>query len=339
MSGQPDELSPKGEHPASALTTPLLEVMDDLRDRLVARLERDGYHVPAEARTDVDCALMAVLRVAHRTIPARPRKVHWSGVLKDKLPGLAPEVQAAVRAVAAELENGVDVNQRQTRRYFKAGFNDRLRNDLNVQHLHLGLRDHGWDKTGRHLMAGDSSDLLWIVATPEDVYLIEILDHEGFGAFDFPQVIHDNWKHLLGDPVPGWTVDEGDVLSAGERATARRAGANTAVAINGQIFIPGGIMADGTSSRVLTASDRILNGVADMHRWLAANAEIVLDGLAEVTGTRPPGLNLKAGDLDRLLEGGICLVEANTGGVFIQGRNEIQFGYDKPLEVGSQPPG
>lgn len=321
--------------PAPVMNT-LSEVMHDLRDRLVARLERDGYEVPGEARTDVDCALMAVLRVAHRTIPARPRKVHWSGELKNKLPGMDPNIQAAVHAVAAELETGVDVNQRQTRQHYRAGYNDRLRNDLHVQHLHLGPRDQHRDKTKRHLMAGGGSDLLWIIATPEDVYLIEVLDHHAFGTFDFPQVIHRNWKHLLGDPVPGWTVDEEDALSAGERATARSAGATTAVAINGEMFFPGGIMADGTSSRVLSASDRILNAVVDMHRSLEANAETVLDRLAEVTGTRPPALDLKVGDLDALLNGGILLAEGNTGGVFVQGHEQILFRCWKPHSHGSQ---
>lgn len=324
--------SGSGQQPSSSFVNPLSEVMDDLRDRLVARLERDGFEVPAQARIEVDRALMAVLRVAHRSIPARPRKVHWSGVLRDKLPGLDPNTRAAVQTVVVELETGVDVNQRQTRQHYKAAYNDRLRNDLHVRHLNLGPRDQDRDKTKQHLMAGGSSDLLWIVAAPDDVYLIDVLDHDAFGTFDFPQVIYDNWKHLLGDPAPGCTVDEKDALSAADRAKARKAGLHTAVAINGQMFLPGGIMADGTSSRVVSTSNDILNGIVDLYRWLEANAGLVLDGLAESTGERPPGLRLKAGDLDLLLRGGVALAEANTGGVFLQGRDGIRFGYLKQAQ-------
>jgi len=301
--------------PAPVMNT-LSEVMDDLRDRLVARLERDGYEVPAEARIKVDRALAACLRVPHRSIPARPRAIHWSKELTARLPGMEAETRVGLDAVVGELRRGEDVNQRLTRRHYKAGFNDTLHNDLGVQHLHLGPRDQGLDKTHAHPMSGAADELLWVVAREDDVYLLEALGHAAFETFDFAKVIYDNWPHLLGPPVEGCSADEEDVISAEGRAKLRKIGIWTMVSFNGEVFIPGGFMNDGTSRDVVHVLCDTLNLTVDMYQWIEANTETVLAKIHECTGLKPTTLRVVVGDLDMFLRGAVSLVDLNAGMLF-----------------------
>ncbi len=307
--------------------TSLKEIKDDLRDRLVLKLEQEGLSVPDNARKKVDAALIAVLRIRHRTIQARPRQVHFSKELKTRLPELNQETQAALEVVAGELERGEDVTQRLTREHFRSGFNDRLHNDLGVQHLHLGARNLAQDSTGKHAMCEGHDDLLWVIVRPDDLYLLDVLGHGAFAKYDFGQVVYDNWKYLLGEPLEGWTADAEDVLPADVRGRLRKAGLTTLLTINGECFCPGGYMKDGTSDEVVRVAFYLLNKLADLHEWLEKNLEPILADLAEMTGARIGGLDLRVRDLDAFIYGEISLEEKNTGGVFVFAGRENHFGF------------
>jgi hypothetical protein len=307
--------------------TPLRTIMNDLRDRLVSRLEQAGFSVPDAARRRESAALIAVLRIPHRSIRARPRQVHFSKELKTRLPELNQETQDALKIVAGELERGDDVTQRLTREHFRSGFNDRLHNDLGVQHLHLGPRNLAQDSTGKHAMCEGHDDLLWVIVRPDDVYLLDVLGHGAFAKYDFGQVVYDNWKYLLGPPLVGWTADADDVLSADVRGRLRKAGFTTLLTINGECFLPGGYMKDGTSGEVVRVAFYLLNKLVDLHQWLEKNLEPILADLAETTGARIGGLDLRVRDLDAFIHGEISLEEKNTGEVFDFAGRENHFGF------------
>jgi hypothetical protein len=292
----------------------LMSIFDDLRDRLVARLEHDGFDVPPRARIEVREALVACLRVAHRSIHPRPRVIHVSNELRARKLVLSPELQASLALVAAEFNNGDDVNQRLTRWHFKADFNDRLRNDLGVCHLHLGPRDSGRDKTRKHRMCGGTNDVLWAIVRELDVYFIELLGHCAFASFDFARVIFDNWAFLLGRPLDGWSIDDSDVLPAELRARARKAGLSSLVSLNGKVFIPGGFMSDGTSLEVVQQANALLNSITDMYGWMNANVERVLRML-ERGASGPVDLRFKVGNLESFVRGRVLLEEQHSGAI------------------------
>jgi hypothetical protein len=310
--------------------TPLKEIKEDLRDRLVLKLEQEGLSVPDTARKKVDAALIAVLRIPHRTIQRRPRAVHFSRELEARRSKLTQEVLDALQVVADELERGDDVTQRLTRKHFKAGFNDRIYNDLGVQHLHLGPRNQALDATGRHMMSEGQDDLLWVIVRPDDVYLIDVLGHGAFTKYAFGQVVYDNWKYLLGEPLEGTTQDDEDVLSEDVRGTLRKAGLTTFLTINGECFLPGGYMKDGTSEEVVRVAFHLLNKLVDLYQWLERNIEPILDDLTELTGARIGGLDLRVRDLDAFVHGEISLAEGNTGEVFVLADGKTHFGSLKP---------
>lgn len=238
---------------------------------------------------------------------------------------MSAPLEAALLMVAAELRDGDDVNHRLTRRHFKAGFNDVLRNDLGVQHLHVGPRDQGLDTTRRHRMCGAMDELLWVVIRDDDAYLVELLGHHAFNTFDFANVIYGNWKHLLGEPLDGWTVDDSDAFNAETRARFRSIGLFTVVSFEGKAFMPGGFMKDGTSGDVIRAAHATLNGITDMYRWIEEHPERVLKQVQRKAPTSTE-LRLKAGDLESLLQGQVSLVEQNSGVTFYADGEGVRCG-------------
>lgn len=283
--------------------------MADLASRLTEWLERRGFEVPAIERKTASMALDACLRVLHRSIPRRPRRVHRSSALTSRV--LSEDVRRALTRVESEIENGDDLNHRLTRRYFKAGFDDRLLNDLGVTHLHLGNPARGTDATGRWSMSGGGADLLWAVFRPLEAFLIDVIDHSAFETYDFVEVLYENWKHLLGAPLPGCT-DVEPKLSPSERATVRKAGFTTLVEHRGEVFLPGGYMSSGLSHAVRTASDDRMNALVELFRWLFANAGSVAARITESGTSFETPLTFRVGDVDAFIAGRISLVEQGS---------------------------
>ncbi len=293
----------------------LASIFEDLRGRVVARLETARLSVPAEARTDVRGAVVAYLRVLHRSITPRARRVHRSAELRARELVIDPRMYGALGAVLDEIVAGADINQRLTRRHFKAGFNDRLLNDLGVCHLHLGPRDGGRDITRTHVMSGGLDQLLWAVVRNEDVYCLELLPHAAFESFDFARVLYDNWRFLLGPPLEGCSVDDDDALSVPMRSQLRRVGLFSGIAIRGELFMPGGFVKDGTSFDVVRPANGSLNRVTDIYRALEANEEAAVAGI-RTPRVRPGALQLKVASLGGFLSGKIALVDHDRGVAF-----------------------
>lgn len=228
---------------------------------------------------------------------------------------LSVDVQSAVARVSSEIGKGDDLNHRLTRRYFKAGFDDRLLNDLGVTHLHLGDTGRGLDVTGRWSMSGGGADLLWAVFRPQEAFLIDVIDHSAFENYDFVKVIYENWKHLLGEPLTGWS-DVEPKLSPADRAIVRKAGLTTFVEHNGEVFLPGGYMSSGLSESVRTASDDRMNALVELFRWLCANAGSVAARIGEAGVPFEEPLTFRVGDVEAFIAGRINLVEQGSGALF-----------------------
>ena len=81
----------------------LSAIFDDLRDRLVERLESEDLAVPRDARTSVQRALVAYLRVVHRSIRPRQRQVHWSKELGARLSILSADARGSLMRIATTL--------------------------------------------------------------------------------------------------------------------------------------------------------------------------------------------------------------------------------------------
>lgn len=291
----------------------LSAILDDVRVRLVAWLEQQGFDVPEGERAKVSDALVACLRIDHRSIQPRPRRVHRSKELAARQ--LDPDLQAAILVVQDEIAAGDDLNPRLTRRFFNAGFDDRLLNDLGVTHLHVGPPGAGTDRTGKRVMSGAGDDLLWVIVQADDAYLIDVGNHDAFSHYDFVQVVGDNWKSLLGKPLPGVSAVE-PKLSPTERAKLRRIGIFTAVEYNREVFIPGGFMKSGASLEVVRASDAILNRLVSLYRWLANHDNLVIARIEELPVARPTTLAFRVGDVEALIGGRPNLIEQATGMLF-----------------------
>lgn len=256
--------------------SPLDVVQNRFRDRLVDTLTREGFTVPNEARVDVWKAILAWKRLQARAIEPCPRSVHWSNELRNRT--LSDELCAAIDTIVHEAETGIDLNPRLTRKFFKTSFNDRLHNDLAIHHFHLGNLEDG--KNG---MVSSTSELLFAYVDTQDVYLLDLLDHEAFKHVDLVELMWRNWPQLFREArglIPGQ-----DQLSAEERALVRKAGLTCVIQRDGNAYFPpgGGLATDGTAVVVVDRAMSFMRELRTSYQIIVENLDSLAQQIAEIT--------------------------------------------------------
>jgi hypothetical protein len=282
------------------------EVLDRLRDDLVAWMENEGFKVPSDAKQDCLKAVRAYVRVRHRSIPQRPRTVRWSRELENGRPE-----DKALKAIQAEFEAGQDVSPRLTRQFFRAGFDDRILNELGLQHFHLGPPGAG-KKVGGNAMAGGTSELLFALVTEDQAYFLDVLGHDAFGHRHDDYMlglIRENWPELL-EPYRAGGASRSE-YSFKDRQAVRSKGGNMMVEIGDAVYFPpgGGVVASRTNIRVVYETDGLVDAIRRSVERISKEAERVAGELEKIQGTRPASLDLRVLEFGHGLP---VLLEQNT---------------------------
>lgn len=289
---------------SSIKVSTIKEVLEQFRLDIVAQLQAGRFKVPAAAKIPGNCdhALRAWVRLQHRGVPQTRRTVYESIELQQR--SLDANVRASLLAIRSEFERGDDVTHRLTRDFYRAGFNDFLFNTFGIQHLHLGAPGAGRDKTRQHQMSGADSALLFAVVEQQEVYFVDVLDHEVFDRPELAKALVQtglrNWSKLLSRyAIAGMQSAD---LSFEEAFRGAKAGFTTVFQVDGFFFARGtvrdgkvvnGFRTSCTSTEVVIAADRILNLVAEVARYVARESE-TLAGTAESNlGVRPSEFRLE----------------------------------------------
>lgn len=265
------------------------QVLEQFRQNVVASLRGGGFAIPPDADRPGGHfeAVAAWVRVQHRHVSTRPRAVQLSQRLRKR--SLAATVAAALQTIQAEIERGADLTPRQTRRFYKAGFNDFLFNTFGIQHLHLGAPEGGWDQTKRQPMCAGGEEMLFALFAAEEAYFLDVLGHEVFDSPDLSKglvrVALQNWPHALSRyTVPGVT---GARLTFEDAFSMQQKGFGTVFEFDGIAFLPGQAVRDGkrqgdkvaagTSVEVVAAANmtlnRIMRLIEHLERYVAKGAE------------------------------------------------------------------
>lgn len=283
------------------------EVFRRLAEDITANLQARGVPVPDVALTNVSEALLLAFRLAHRTVHPHPRRVRYSQELAGR--DLPESLQSGLRRVVDELEQGRDVTQRLTRRFLKPRFNDSLFNDLAIQHLHVGERDR---------VSGDvdgARDVLFAIVLEEEVLLLDIADHTAFqGSYDFVAVLERNWPELLRqDRLDGIVDGEASVtLSAKDRATYRKVGANLPLVLPEGVFLPPGglVTRDGTSLRAIQNVQQTIGKLRNYLQLVVSDSPKLVSAIAARTGVSTNALDLRVVFAE---DGDLAFLELTTG--------------------------
>lgn len=296
------------------------EVLEQLRQDIVAGLRADGIKPPPDADIPGNCfeALSSWVRVKHRSVTQAPRAVLRSRELQSR--ELLPWIRSALDMVQAEFERGEDLTSRLTRRFYKSAFNDFLFNHFGIQHMHLGAPGTDIDKTKQHAMSGGGRDLLFVLVRPTDALFLDVLDHRVFESAErtksLVQVVLRNWPHALNAfEAPGVVSSDLSFETAFELA---KGGFTTMFEVNGRFFVAGTVR-DGsltagkreacTSSEVVQVASQILNRIVELVKHTEANAAAFAELAESRTGIKPRSLVLEVVEAGRV----VVLRERHTG--------------------------
>ena len=253
----------------------VLDFHADFRIILEKVLVSNGVAVdPNESYDDAVYRYFANFR---RRVEARPHQI----VEADGL-ACPPEHAAGYAQLKAELESGVDVTDRLSRKTTNATYEDGMLNDWGVTHFHLGLRG---------VSADLGTKLVLFALIRDDVALcVGFFEHGGWSKIEVLEIVQRNWPYVMeqarakGVTSYEWTDEE--------RAKFRATGATILTAVNGNVYgSPGGgyTMAR-TSAQAHWQADRAIFSVTDYEKYVRENAAAFLKTIEDTgrtVGTPP----------------------------------------------------
>jgi hypothetical protein len=180
-----------------------------------------------------------------------------------------------------------------SRSILKPQFNDGLRDDWGIHHLHVG---ETLDGDGFVVRDGP---LLYVVARPDAMYFVDLLGH-GIASFAndaLLQIVHDNWADLIAPfRAPSTIVGLlSPALTPEDRTKARKRLVVPIQLADGTIYFPpgGGASTAGLSPQVVSAADHLRDKARAADEWVRSNAEAIRDRIFEATQQRLDELRLQ----------------------------------------------
>ncbi|MDP9007507.1 MAG: hypothetical protein M3N91_02165 [Pseudomonadota bacterium] len=211
-------------------------------------LLRRGVFV-AGTETD-DQIVLAYFNRLERNVSATPRVVHQPPGFS--IPRQFQAHEAAIATVKQEIETGVDLTPRMSRKVQRWGYVDGMLADFGIQHLHLGTTR---DADGFY---AQGAALLYVRFDDANAYFLAVSGHGEWANVDLIEVIHTNWPASIDQFRLRGAFRSSNNFSAEERMKLRRNGMDSLITVkDGTVYLPpgGGFSTSGDST---TASMRVL---------------------------------------------------------------------------------
>lgn len=122
----------------------------------------------------------------HRLIEALKWEVFYSNEFS-----CPDEYKDGLQFLINKLENGEDITPHLSRRIKLVNFDDDLLNEWNIYHLHLGtiIEDDGFIER--------TEFVLYLYKKQNQLFLLDVLDHNNFNNQSLVTIIHKNWPKLI----------------------------------------------------------------------------------------------------------------------------------------------
>jgi hypothetical protein len=196
-----------------------------------------------------------------------------------------PDLAPGYAELKSELEQGLDVTARLSRRTSKATYEDPLLNDWGIIHFHLGLRDAQGNVPGTNVV-------LFAFVRGDVVHCIGFFDHGSWSKIEVLEILQRNWPHAIEHARAKGVIGVDYEVTDEDRARLRAAGAATLNVVNGVVYGPvgGGYTTAKTSMIVHKQADRAVLSVDVYEKHVRENiVAIVRDFKAagRIVGTPP----------------------------------------------------
>lgn len=188
----------------------LHKVMHDIAERVKVVMRSQNISIPDT--TDDSKIILAYMNAMGKRILPRPRKVHFSSELREKISNHsffkdgfcvteneAMEIIDLITHFQGLIESGSDINNHLSIQIFSSKRQDILFNTWNIKHIHLNKQEA---KSKKAMKRNRADFLLFCVVEHENVYFIDVRQHpEGneFSSHSFLEIAFNNgWMERLG---------------------------------------------------------------------------------------------------------------------------------------------
>lgn len=210
--------------------------------------------------------LHAYCSYSHRLLEKKPRTIHKADTF------VCPEeVKDGLAWLESKIEKGESLNPHLNTAIQKDKL-DGLLYDWGIHHLHLGLK---YETTG---FVERTGPVIFAVFRCDDVYFVDVRDHEGWSDKELLEIINRNWPELLSvykmeRVKPETTFTEEDITSL------RKAGVNTFHELsdgNSYLSMGGGITTAGTSQEAVKSYIWIVRMLRDIEKQIRNNSKYLV---------------------------------------------------------------
>lgn len=204
-----------------------------LRDTLKNEYNFDDAIIDSLSEDDLP---FKIIYLEERRIIAKPRTLHES--LAFNCP---PDMVDGWNKLKASIENGDNLIPYLSKGINNLDYQDKMLNEWGIYHFHLGenMSEGFIERTG---------PLLYAFVTEQDIYAIDVYNHNEWAEETILQVIHDNWPHLISGYKASNVLKTSDTITPAQRISLRKVNANSFfTTTDGTVYMPtgGGSVASG----------------------------------------------------------------------------------------------
>ncbi len=267
----------------------LINLSIDLESALRSKLA--ALNVAPSKTNSIQDLCLAYFNAANRRITALKRKVHYSRELTTKIPKLALDQQNAIKTIQITAERGQDLTCYLSTKIMK-DYKDQLFNDWRILHFHLGMVQSGKPFSQR------TNELLYAYATKNDLYLIDLLDHDpvsGFSNQGLLQIIDDNWSHIT-RPFALRGITAGPPITDSQVDQLRKSHISYSVSLrDGTLLFPlgGGYASSGDNSTLVMHMNKLFFEMREFENKIRSNPDNFISAIQREQGRRKTVFDIK----------------------------------------------
>jgi hypothetical protein len=239
-----------------------IDFKSDLKSAILNELAKIGVNI--SIKQDAHTVLVDFLNIQKKIIPSRKRKVLFNPEFKENLVN-HPHI-AVIKRIIDYATKGKNLNCFQSRKLFQTKFNDHLRNEWNIFHLHLSL-----EKDNKSDFVKQVNSLLFVYIDSKTFLLLGTDKHsEGvFGDKKWLEIIHKYHPELIENYRSDNIVGLNNTLTPVERQKGWESGLSSGYINigNANYLSPGfGMVTSGRNIEIIDKANRISNWIFEIEK-------------------------------------------------------------------------
>jgi len=244
-----------------------------------------------------------------RTIPQKKWVVHYSEELTNS--DFYMRNQLYIDKIKEKAEKGEKLSTHASVLISDITGKDDMLADWGIYHLHIGHGNKVAKITG---FVNRGKELLFVIPSDDNLYFIQVLDHNSWTSFELIETIDKNWPFLLEAYKLKGVAKLAYEPTEKELYKLRKSQLNSSFRIGASFFMGagGGIASDGSSVKAVQMAQN-LKKILDDYSIQLRNEELELsEVLRQAIGKEPPlEINLKLMSFSPQ-EGSGTMIEGNT---------------------------